>query len=559
MKLSMVLSTLAIMSLLLGATFYGSVSYAIGAPAATSTTACVPAAEPFLVTGATWGTPTSPVSAGPGDQNDPLTVTLLYAGGCALTAAGFELTLTQPFAAVDGLNQSTTYEVNVATEATLTETYYVDIGANASLQTYTLPLYIGYNTSDFAGIFSQSTNVTISLKGSAKIDLAASAAAAFTPGTINNFTLSISNEGTGTATSVSTTVTGPSQVSILNQPSTVKALEPGGTISQQIQVYVPSSMSGSALSLTVTSNYLDPYSAAGSASRVFGFVVSLTQSLPPLSVGLTQVNDSTVVGTESNFAFILKNLGEGAIYSPAFSLTASSPMVVTNSSGVGFVSQLQPGQTAAFSVVVGSSPSATPGIYQGTVTITYADANGGQHTQTFPVGFVLLGQVQFVVQDAIVSQTTTSVTVSGSLLNEGATDAYYAQVSGHVGREQAQNSTYVGEVDPNTPTPFTLTLSYPAPSSPQTGVQIMLTVTYRDSFGNTANYTTPVTANLQSVTQLLIGSISTTSGSTSSGGDLLTLVSYAFIAVIIIAVAGAAIYIRKTRSSAKPAKEDKVI
>ena len=558
MKLAPVLSILAIVSLLLGASYYGSVSYAIGAPAATTATACVPAAEPFLVTGATWGTPTSPVSAGPGDQNDPLTVSLLYTGGCALIAASFDLALAQPLTAVDGSNQSTTYEVNVAAEATLTETYHVDIGTNASLQTYTLPLSIGYNTTDFAGIFSQSTNVTISLKGSAKIDLAASAAT-FSPGTINNFTLSVSNEGTGAATSVSASITGPSQVSILTQPSTIATLEPGGTISQQIRVYVPSSMSGSALSLTITSNYLDPYSAEGSATRAFGFVVSLTQNLPPLSVALTQVNESTVVGTESKITFILKNIGEGTIYSPTLSLTASSPMVVTNSSGVGFVSQLQPDQSTPYTVAVGSSPSATPGIYQGTVTVTYADANGGQHTQTFPVGFVLLGRVLFVIQDALVSQTTTSVTVSGSILNEGATNAYYAEVSGHVGREGVQNSSYVGEVDPNTPTPFTLTLSYPAPSRPQTGVQIIIMVTYRDSFGNIANYTSPVNANLQSATQLLIGSVSTTSGSASTGGDLLTLVSYSVIAVVIVAIAGAVLYVRRTRASARPAKEDKVI
>jgi len=558
MRPATTLSTLAIVSIFLVASYFGSATYAAGAPAATSTAPCVPYSDPFLVTGATWGTPTSPVSASPGDQNDPLTVTLLYTGGCALTAASFVLTVTQPFTAAEGSNQSTTFEVNVAADATLTETYHIDIGANASLQTYTLPLFIGYNTSDFVGLFSQSTNVTISLKGAPKIDLITNSTT-FSPGAINNFTLSISNEGTGAAASVSTSIAGPSQVSILNQPSAIMTLEPGGTVSQQIRVYVPSSMSGSALSLTVTSTYLDPYSAEGSVTRVFGFVVSLTQGLPPLSVALTQVNDSLVVGTEADIAFILKNVGEGTIYSPALSLSASSPIVVTNGSGVGFVPQLQPGQSTAYDVVVGSSPSATPGVYEGAITVTYTDANGGQHAQNFPVGFVLLGRVQFVIQDAQVSQTTTSVTVSGSLLNEGATSAYYAEVSGQVGSERVQNSSYVGEVDTNTPTPFTLVLSYPAPSSPQTGVQIILTVTYRDSFGNVANYTSPVTANLQSATQLLIGSVSTTSGSTSTGGDLLTLVSYSFIVVVIVAVAGAVLYIRRARASTRPAKEDKVI
>ena len=55
-------------------------------------------------------------------------------------------------------------------------------------------------------------------------------------------------------------------------------------------------------------------------------------------------------------------------------------------------------------------------------------STGTTHSLTFPVGLVVIGGIDLVVQDETVSQNTTSITVSGSLLNEGEASAYYLEL-----------------------------------------------------------------------------------------------------------------------------------
>ena len=533
----------------------GTPSLAAGIPGAT-TTACVPSAYPFVATGATWGTAAEPVSAGPGDSNVPLTVSLLYNGGCALTAASFEATLAHPFEAANGANQSVTYEVNVASDSVLTETFYVNIASGAPLEAYTFPLYIGYNTSDFAGIFSQSINFTITLRGSPKLDLTDNTAT-FTPGEVNNLTLSISNVGTGPASSISTTVAGPSSVGILNQLPTIKELSTGSTVNETLEVFVPQTLSGSAVTLSVSSTYYDPYSFEDTASQALGFnVLEIQPSY--FSVALTQLNNTSTVGTQSTLTFILTNSGGNAIYSPDLAISASSPVVVTGSVPLNFQTALQPGQSIDYDVTIGSSPSSTPGIYGGSVTVGYSDADGVQHSQTFTVGFVLKGSIQFLVQDVTISQTATDVTVSGSLLNEGNANAYYTQVTGQIGDSQ-NSSTYVGEVDTNTPTPFTVTVAFPAPSRAEASVPIDLTIGYQDTFGAVLSTTSIVKTSLESAEEIALSNSTTTSSTGSTGGDLVTIVSYSIIIIIVVVVIAAAVFVRRSRSAGKPSSGDKVI
>jgi len=548
---------LVLSSGVVGILAYGGASYALG-QAAAATTECVPTADPFVVTGVTWGTTASPLSVGPGDLNVPLSVSLLYTGGCTLTAASFEAEFAPPLSSAEGTNTSNTYEVNVATDAVLTETYHVNIASDAPLGTYVVGLDMGYNTSSFSGIFSEATNATIALRGTVDLDFTTSSAT-LVPGEVNNLTLSLSNKGTGAASSLSVSISAPSQVSILTQIPLVQTLPPGSTVAQPLQVYVPASLSGSALSLSLSAGYIDAYSLSSVSTQVLGFSVSTVQPMQ-FSVALTQTNDTSQVGAQSRLVYVLTNTGSNTIDSPSVSFAASSPMVVLGSSSA-TQGQLAPGQNVTYALDVGSSPSSTPGVYGGTATVTYLDASGVQHTQTFQIGFVLVGSVKFVIQDVTVAQTSTDLTVSGSLLNEGTTTALYAQVTGTVGSAASQNqsSSYIGEIDVNTPTPFTLTLSYPAPANPERGVPIGIAITYQDSFGTNAEYSSSVKTDLQSVTELLFSSSGSTTTSQSSGTDLLTLVSYSVIAIVVVAVVASAVLVRRRRSSSKPGKEDRVI
>lgn len=795
MKLLSISAAALVLSLVfLGATVYAAPS--LSGSTASTESVCQPTANPFEVTGTIWGTTTSPISAGPGDQDVPLTVTLIYSGPCTATTASFELKLPQQFAATDGLNHTTTYEVNISPDTALSETYYININSSAPLANYDLPVFIGYNTSYYESLFYQSTDAPVALRGAVALaftpnvttlyagvlnnvtvsisnqgtgkatsivpsvstvsqvgilnrlsDLQslspnatvsqqlqiyvpsslagssvslsfsasyydaysvartltqtagflvstaqplasivfASSVTSLSAGEINNLTISISNVGSGSASSISLSVAAPSQVSILNLLSFVPSLDSGAAVSQTLQVFVPSSLSGSALSLTFTSAYQDSFSVGHTTSQIIGFYISSgkpsspfvvdsvqwgTSSLSPqpgdrnvplvlsvqylgtavatnvvstlnlpagftsqnglsdlsvyaptvnpnqsfvltfyLDIGqgvepagysfllsltwgastpstfsesvtvsppaigattvpstpsftLSELNDSVVTGTPGRITFNLTNGGTGSVYSTGFALTVGSPLVLMGGSPSAPVSVVKPAESVLYSVLIGSSPSATAGVYSGTVSVTFTDLSGTQHTQSFSVGFTLTGDVELVVQDEQVTQSSSGVTVTGSLLNEGTGTAYYAQVTGSVNGAPTGNETadYVGEIDPNTPTPFTVTVPYSAPNSAQPNATVVLSVSFKNNFGTLSTSTSSMQTHLKSAEQLFLTSFTTTGGSESgSGQSLVTLISYTIVVVIVVSCVIGALVVRRRRSSGKPKREERVI
>ena len=800
MKIVGIFASLLVLSIaLLAGTAYAA---PVGGSASTTSTVCVPTAFPFVVTGTAWGTSGSPLSVGPGSQNVPLTVTLLYTGPCAVTAASFELNLSQPLVGTNGAAKPTDYEVNLAADTIISETYYLNVGANASLGAYSVPMHIGYNTSNYLGVFFQDVAANIDLKGTVDIRFTSNPSYLYA-GTVNEVNVSVSNSGSGNASLVSPAAASSGQASILNQLSQIAELSANSTATQILQVFVPSSLLGSTTSITFSASYYDAYSIAGTTTQTLGFYVTsaeaatpfqvtgaswgsadsspqqsdqnvplvvtlqylgsssvnglqgtlelppgftstggsssatayastissgqavqltfylniagnatsgnqgallqlswstssasalaenATLSLPSISLrgisfvietstwgstdsmpqpgdknvplvltlqylgtsavtslratlslptgftsqngsssdsaysgatssyqtvqltfyvnvassdssgsyqfpvtlawstafasglnqdltasppaigqsassellSVSQLSDRVVAGVPSTVSFDLRNAGTGTVYSPTFSLSASSPLVVLSISP-SQESSLEPGQAETFTAVVSASPTATPGVYGGTLSVSFTDQSGAQHTQSFTVGFVLSGTVQFVVQDEQVSQALTGLTVSGSLLDEGGASAYYAQVTGSVQGSRNSNATdyYVGEIDPNTPTSFTITIPLSAPSSARTAV-ILLGVEYKDSFGANQTFATTSPVSLQSALQLSAGQASTVT-QTSSGGDLVTLVSLGVIAAIVIVGLVGAVMVRRRRAAMSPVgerKEQKVI
>ncbi len=784
---------------LLGSAIYTSPS--ASAAAASTTTICMPTASPFITTDVSWGTGPSQPGPGPGSLDAPLTLALIYTGPCAATAVSFKLNLSAPFYGTAGTPNLTDYAVNVATDSALSETYYVDVSSNASLGIYTFPLYIGYNTSTYTGLFSQTLKVGVSLNGIPSLNFSPSSHYLYA-GQINRLTVATSNNGTGNAVSIDPVVSSPTQLSNLNSLSPISLLVPGAINVQTLQIFVPSSMAGSATSLTIAAAYYDSYSVSSSTSQTVGFyvtsaepatpfqvmgvtwgsadsspqpgdqnvplvatfqytgsasvndlsavivlpigylgagggrtatafsptvapggtvqitfyldiernatlgtvfapieidsvtstgsslnqttevlipkisnelspfalqtaewgasnpspqpgdsnvalvvtlqyegatvltevqatatlpsgvtsqsggssaaaylgAVALYQSVqltfylnladsvspgsysfalslnyssafasgrgqiitvaPPAlgqrpsgagaSVSVAQLNDSVSDGASSSLSFRLTNSGTETIYSPALSVTASSPLIVLGSSPSPD-SSLAPGQSETLTAVLSASPTATPGIYSGSVSVTFLDPAGSQHSQAFPAGFVLAGTVKFVVQDESVTQSSSGLTVSGSLLNEGGTPAYYAQVTGSVEGFAHSNATayYVGEIDPNTPQSFTLTVPLAAPASARSAT-VLLGVNYQDSFGNNKSIGMSSNTELQSAQQLAGGTVSTATAA-SSGGNLVSIVFLVVVAAIVVVGVAGAVMVRRRRAVQSPRKEKKVI
>ena len=77
---------------------------------------------------------------------------------------------------------------------------------------------------------------------------------------------------------------------------------------------------------------------------------------------------------------------------------------------------------------VANGPKTTEGAYVLTLTLTYQDQFGTASTLTIPLGVVVVGAINMVVQNLLDTQNATAVTLTGTLLNEGLGIAYYAQL-----------------------------------------------------------------------------------------------------------------------------------
>ena len=595
-----------------------------------------------------------------------------------MTVASFELSLSNPLVGANGGNETTTYEVNLVPDAVISETYYVNVMSTATLGTFNLPLYVVYSNSNYSDL-TQTLDISIPLKGTVVLSFASNVPYLIA-GTVNEVTVSVSNAGSGNASLITPQVTPSGQMSILSQLSQIADLPPGKTVNQMLRIFVPSSLLGSAVSVTLSASYDDAYYVSRTSTQTLGFYVisaaatqfqvadaswgssdpmpqpgdsnvplvltiqylgtstvtslqgtlslpagftnqaggststsyseaigsdqsvqltfylnlassepagsytfpllltwstasasGLTQSLTasPPAIGqsptaaayllsVTQLDNSVIDGALSTISFNVTNLGTRTISSITFQLSASSPIVVMSNSPSP-KSSLEPGQTETLTAVVSASPGATPGVYGGALSVSFTDPSGTQHTQSSSAGFVLTGTVQLVVQDEVISQTSTSLSVSGSLLNEGGVSAYYAQVTGSVRGFLGSNATayYVGEIDPNSPVSFTITIPLSAPGRAQTGT-VLLDVEYQDTFGNSHTFATSSTTPLESADEFL-ASQATTTTPTSSGGNLVYIVSLVVIAAITVVGVAGAVIVRRRRAAMKPAKEQKVI
>ena len=267
---------------------------------------------------------------------------------------------------------------------------------------------------------------------------------------------------TEAALQVHTQVSSSSGVSILTQFPDVAELAPNASVSASIVIYVSESLANSPLSLTFSSSSTNQLGITSSYTESVGlYALSSNSSLPSVLVSVSPVKSLVNVGTQSEVSFEVEDVGTATLASPILSLAVASPLVVTQNSSYPISGGvLRPGESVVYDALVGSSTSASPGFYTASVTVTYIGQSGTTESATFSSGLVLAGTIQLVIQSPQVTQSNSTLSVSGEILNEGFSNAYYASVTGSLaGAKGVSPADYVGEIDPNTPVPFSLTLS----------------------------------------------------------------------------------------------------
>jgi len=387
-------------------------------------------------------------------------------------------------------------------------------------------------------------------------------ATSLTPGQINNVTLIVTNEGLQTLTGVSTQVSTSSQtVSVLSEPNVIQSLVPGSSSDLQIGLFVSASSSNTAVTLAVAIAYLvQGPNETGSATQNVGFYVSSEASSNNSSLSIVTIENNILTGVPSKTLFNVTNTGTTTIFDPVLTLSVSSPLVIMSNSSYSVPGKgIEPGQSILYEVLISSSPTAAVGVYDGNLVVTYSNQYGISNSQSTQVGFVLSGTIDLIIQDETITQGAGNLTVSGSLLDEGTASAYYASITGSSNSTSAKigPASYVGEIDPNTPVPFSTTIPFTLRSSSEK-LNVELDLTYKNSFGDN------LLTSYNTTTTLTAGAVTTAStvgtGASSSDIALVQGALYGLVVIVVIAgVVGAIVVRRKKRqmrSESSPETEE---
>lgn len=450
-----------------------------------ASTTTVEASSSFVVQGATWTSASSTTSPLPGSEDTPLVVSLQYLGSTAVTSLQGTLQLPGGFTNLNGGSTATAFSSAATNQyGAVTLTFYVDIGNSAKPGNYNFTLTLQWSTSESLGLTQTAvlTPPPISqLESSFQVQGAtwgtpseqSSSVVTPIPGEQGEpLVVNLQYLGTTTVTAIQGTLTLPAGITDLNGEQTATAYSatasPNAVVTLTFYLNIGSGVKPGDYTYPIQLSWLTSVSIPMSqAATVTPPPVTAQTTAASFPLSVTQENTTVVVGEKLSTGFQLTNVGTEAIYSPTFSLNAGSPVVLSSIGSPVPTTELDPGKSVTFDAVVTASPSATPGIYSGTLSVAFTDSSGDSHTQSFPIGFTVQGTVILILQDTAITQSTTGFTVTGSILNEGTVAAYYSSMSGLVGGSASSAATpvYLGEIDPNTPLPFSVTIPFRAPAT----------------------------------------------------------------------------------------------
>lgn len=335
-------------------------------------------------------------------------------------------------------------------------------------------------------------------------------------------------------------------------------LSPGETLPYSAEVTTGTGASGGFYTGTLTITFTDQF--GGSYSQ--NFPVAFYVTAPVIQVSASSVLSQISIGKSSMVSFMIINSGTAPVYSPSFSLTVPSGIAVVSNSTFstnGLV--LTPGERVKYSANVTTGPKTAEGAYVATLTVGYLDQFGNAHSSTFSMGLVAVGGIQLVLQNERFSANGTSYSLTGTLLNEGLANAFYTEVTATLTagtRQLATASTYVGEVDVNTPLPVSVAGTIPEgalASANGTGT-LTFTASYQNDFGQALQFKTSERVSLSTGAPTGISTGATTTQVTFSAQSVDYIRYGGLIAIFIVAIVTVA-YVRRGRSRGKRATSQK--
>jgi len=206
---------------------------------------------------------------------------------------------------------------------------------------------------------------------------------------------------------------------------------------------------------------------------------------PLVSLSIVTSSNRIVGGFDNGFTVTIVNDGRVPLSALEASLTVPNPLVVHGKNSWK-INYLDVGNSTTISFVVYAPDTSVGSTFSGSFTVNYRDDYGETHTDTFPLGLIIVGKIELVLYDKIVKPQPvingSKAEITATLLNKGTVSAMYVNASilpSPILRLTSGSATYIGEVEGNSQSPFTLDV-YVREDAENGTYPITLRITYRD-------------------------------------------------------------------------------
>lgn len=276
-------------------------------------------------------------------------------------------------------------------------------------------------------------------------------------------------------------------------------LQPQYKVETVLKIYVsPTSQTSSTITFTVT--YYDISGALKSENRYITFLLNTTAKLSPISIKV--VPTTLVAGKLNDIDVLLTNTGNTAVKSLSVTFSFLSSQVTWLTPDVFQVERILPGETVTVKGRAYNPPTATTSTTM-QISIKYYDESGNIYQESRSVGVLSQGMIELKVIDTTILPEKPSqgqiFSVTITLTNVGTITASSVTAIPQLPqgfRMFGSKSVFVGDMQVNVPTTFTLSIQTLNTTKPQT-YEIPVAVTYYDNLREQHTLNFNLTVNIQ--------------------------------------------------------------
>ncbi len=386
--------------------------------AATSSSDCL-SSNQFSIINIGWGSTTSPVQAGPGSRDMPLTITLFNNNvGCSVQFANVSVGsiiegIPAIFTVVSNGGLKYDLESDIPPVSSEPVTFYLDIAGNASLGDYSLPLKIVYSNSTTT--YTEYLEANVQVLGISNIVVSftnSSAADDLTSGQLNNVSIVFTNTGTGNASNISTSISSSSGT-ILKEIPDINSLAAGASVVEHFEILMSSSSISSA-ALSFSMDYTDAYQQPATQSQTLEFLVQ-----SPIDIALatsTLLPATPSAGVPFSLTVTLANEGIGGADNVE-AIPQMLPGFTSLGDAVMSVGDLSSGDSTTLTLTIITNSSLKAGTYVIPINVTYDNSLDQVKSEEINIPVTISASNGKNATSTVVSTTSNTSKSSSSLLS----------------------------------------------------------------------------------------------------------------------------------------------